>query len=384
MTARESAGPARRLHFIDAARATAMLFVFVSHFAESYFRSSGEDTPGVMRQITLIASPTFLVISGVMIGFLWRTRRDSFDGLRVRFTDRGLFLLTAGHLLISGPYLLRAHSDSLGLAWHYLFTTDVIGVCMIIEPWLVSMLRPSRRLTVSGLAFALSWISVMIWHPHTLLAATFQETFFGSATPIAYVAAFPLLPWFGLDLAGTVLGEQLAELTLAGEDGAMLRLLLKVGGWSVAGAVGLKALFLGTRLFTSPGIFLYVITSPFQKNPPSLSYFLFYGGLGVGLILAGWLYVERKGWAVLRWAAALGQTSLVMFVTQSYVYYTGVYFLRPHLSERYWPLWLAASVVIVLIPSVVWHRMGLNKFITIGYRWAYERRRTALASVEAA
>jgi hypothetical protein len=109
---------------------------------------------------------------------------------------------------------------------------------------------------------------------------------------------------------------------------------------------------------------------------------MFYSGLGVGGILGGWLFIERKGYAVLDWAAALGQTSLVMFITQSYVYYSGIYLLRPHLSGRFWPVWLAVSIVAVLLPSAVWHHLGLNRYITVGYRYLHERR-TALAAAHA-
>jgi uncharacterized membrane protein len=369
-----ASGSPRRLHFVDATRATAMLFVFLSHFADSYFRTGGEDPPGIMRHLTLIASPTFLVISGVMIGFLWRTRPSDFNRLRVRLIDRGLFLLTIGHLLITGPFLMRAHGGYLGVSWHYLFTTDVIGVCMIVEPILVTMLKPKTRLIVSGVVFVLSWIAVAVWHPHNLLAEAVEETFFGSSTPVLYVYAFPLLPWFGLDLAGTVLGERLGELWQEGHQQAMLRLLLKVGAGCIATAIGIKALFLGATLVGRPGLFFYALTSPFQKNPPALPYFLFYSGIGIGVILAGWLYIELKGYAILEWAAALGQTSLIMFITQSYVYYSGVYLLRTHLSRPFWPVWLATSMVLVVAPSALWHRLGWNRFITVGYRHLYERR----------
>lgn len=382
MNPRETSGSGRRLQFIDAARATAMLFVFVSHFADSYFHG-GKDAPVYMRPFTLIASPTFLLISGTMIGFLWRTRQD-FDRLRVRFIDRGLFLLTIGHLLITGPYLLRPHAGSFGATWHYLFTTDVIGVCMLIEPWLVTVIKPTRRVALSVAMFCASWIAVALWHPHTLLAEAVQETFFGSSTPVLYVYAFPLLPWFGLDLIGTVLGERLGELSLAGDDGAMLRLLWKVGAWSVLGGVALKIFFFAVRPFAGSSLILYAFTSPFAKNPPSLAYFLFYSGLGVGGILGGWLYLEQKGYSILNAAAAMGQTSLLMFITQSYVYYSGLYFLRPYLPGYLWPIWLAASILIVLGLSAIWYRMGLNRYVTVGYRYLQERRTLNAAQAGAA
>ena len=62
-----------RLQFIDAARGSAMFFVLLSHFAFTYF-SAAESTGAVMTLVGMIASPTFMIINGTLLGMVYHTR----------------------------------------------------------------------------------------------------------------------------------------------------------------------------------------------------------------------------------------------------------------------------------------------------------------------
>src|SRR5512135_1735050 len=98
-----------RIHAIDAARGTAMLFVFLSHFALVYIWRSGEiRLATLMYDVAMIASPTFMLISGIMLGYLYRTHPDDFARIRVNYLYRGLFLLTVGRLIIFGSHIVYA------------------------------------------------------------------------------------------------------------------------------------------------------------------------------------------------------------------------------------------------------------------------------------
>src|SRR5437899_12729419 len=91
----------RRVASIDAARGTAMLFVCLAHFTNSYFFPIGQENIGRnLVAIGMVASPTFVTVSGLVAGFLAVTRRNSFADLRRKLIDRGLFLLVVGHLLL--------------------------------------------------------------------------------------------------------------------------------------------------------------------------------------------------------------------------------------------------------------------------------------------
>src|SRR6476469_629014 len=89
-----------RLQFIDATRGAAMFLVFVAHFADTFFIRPGDFTAVLMRSIGLISSPTFALVNGLLIGFLYRTRPADFAAFRIKLLDRGLFLLTVGHCVM--------------------------------------------------------------------------------------------------------------------------------------------------------------------------------------------------------------------------------------------------------------------------------------------
>src|SRR5579884_3608187 len=98
---------ARRIGSFDVARGAAMLFVCLSHCAMSYFdfwRPSRPHAPlealgQIATTVSFVATPTFLLLSGIVIGYLWRINPTSLSGLKRKLFDRGVFLLIVGHLL---------------------------------------------------------------------------------------------------------------------------------------------------------------------------------------------------------------------------------------------------------------------------------------------
>src|SRR6185436_18701477 len=120
-----------RVQALDATRGIAMLFVCISHFSASYFgrlRESGIPT-SALEHVALIASPTFVTLSGLLLGFLARTRPRDSVALRAKLVDRGLFMLTAGHLLIVVAHIPIA--GGLGPALEWGFITDVIAIGLL-------------------------------------------------------------------------------------------------------------------------------------------------------------------------------------------------------------------------------------------------------------
>jgi uncharacterized membrane protein len=355
-----------RHQFIDAARGIAMLFVLLSHFSFSYFPNQTDWTPTVLRMIGMVSSPTFMIINGLLIGFLCRTRRDQFEHLRTAFIDRGLLLLTVGHLLILGSHV----------AWYttrFLSITDTVAVCMIVGPWLAMRFRPGVRLALGLAVYSLSWIVVVSWHPHQVLFEAVKETLFGTFSSTIYYYAFPVLPWLGLDLAASALGSRLGEYHERGEPAAMQRLLKRT---ALSGLVAAVMINLGYHLakYLSHGsafvVSLHTWASPFHKDPPAPDYLLFYGALGL-LLLSATMHLLERGYV--RWltdrAIALGQTSFVVFMLQFYVYFTGLALIREHLPFRFaWPVYFAASVALIALIAFAWHRRGFNRYLTVGYR----------------
>src|SRR5580693_8598680 len=100
-----------------------------------------------------------------------------------------LFLLTVGRVLMTVVSWPTMHTA------RYVMITDVVGVSMIVGPWLVGRLSPGRRLLFSASLFAASWVAIESWHPHSPVGWFLQETFVGSLDPKFYLYAFPLIPW---------------------------------------------------------------------------------------------------------------------------------------------------------------------------------------------
>lgn len=91
----------KRIEVIDAGRGAAMLLVFLSHFSEFYFGYHGKTRLlETMYNITMIASPSFMLISGTMLGYLFRSNPGGYQRIREKYIDRGLFLLLVAHILI--------------------------------------------------------------------------------------------------------------------------------------------------------------------------------------------------------------------------------------------------------------------------------------------
>ena len=63
----------------------------------------------LVAKLSMIAFPAFMIMSGVMLGYLHRSNANQFQRIQTKLIDRGLFLLTIGHILIA-----LAHSGVAG------------------------------------------------------------------------------------------------------------------------------------------------------------------------------------------------------------------------------------------------------------------------------
>jgi len=342
-----------------------MFFVLLSHFAFNYF--PGDDATGsLMTLVGMIASPTFMLINGTLLGMYYRTRPADFERFRTIVTDRGLFLLTIGHLLV-----LLSHAT---YAVRFVSITDAVGVCMLISPWLITTVPPGTRLLIGLGSYAVSVMVVLQWHPTAHYPMVFKETFFGVVGQHGssfYVYAFPIVPWYSLELAATVLGERLGGYSSEGNVRAMHRLLLRTAAVGIVAAASLNAAYhVITWYGYEAALATHAVGSPFAKMPPSLVYFLFYGSLGLVLISTSLRLASQARMArVVRGLSIIGQTSFAVFVIQFFVYFTVLHAVRPFLPWAWaWPAYFVLSVVACVAPAVFWHRAGYNRYLTVGYR----------------
>ena len=217
-----------RLIAIDAARGTAMLFACLQHFGEVKFgQPEAEQLLTAVRHVGMIAAPTFLLISGMMLGLLYQTHSTSFDNIRLKLIDRALFLVIVGHLLTIVAHIPFAGGLQAALRWG--FVTDTIGFCIVAGCLLITHLRLRMRAIAAVLIYAVSLVAIFAWEPHGWFAEFAKETLFGRfMAPVrVYADNFPLLPWFSLYLVGTCLGEQLGYYQLNHDLTGLTRFLFR-------------------------------------------------------------------------------------------------------------------------------------------------------------
>ncbi|OLC09981.1 MAG: hypothetical protein AUH41_03950 [Gemmatimonadetes bacterium 13_1_40CM_66_11] len=157
-----------------------MVLVCVSHFAGVYLVATGAPRQAVwLATIGMMATPTFIVVSGLLIGYLSDAYRLHLDSYRTKLRDRGLFLLIIGHLWLALTDSLRAGGVTMGLKRGYI--TDVIGVALLV---MVPLARqtPWRMRIKAGLGLALlSSLAALAWHPAGKWMGTLEETLPGSS-----------------------------------------------------------------------------------------------------------------------------------------------------------------------------------------------------------
>jgi hypothetical protein len=344
-----------------------MAFVCVAHFGFSYFALNGAHrAEWAFYAIGRIASPTFMLISGVVLGFLYALHRGEFAVLRDRLIDRGIFLLTITHVLIAGAH--AAVPGGIPIALLSGVITDTIGFNLILGALLITRTSPSRRVLISAIVYAAAWTLVFVWQPRATWLEVVKQVLIGSTRVLDTTWDFdcPLVPWFAFYFAASTLGERLGMLHLAGDPARMKTLVTRLAAGGMACGAGFGALLLaGGRWMPATISVLDVLRSPMQKNPPSPAYFALYGGIGL-LMLRVFLEIDRTESAGVEIATMVGQTSLFAFVIEYYVYFSVLYPL--HLGYAFaWPLYFATSVAVVAAACALWRRQGYNRLLTVGY-----------------
>jgi uncharacterized membrane protein len=358
-----------RLAAVDATRGAAMLFVCLSHFADAYFKPFGYGRQfELVDRLVMVASPTFMIMSGAMLGLLHAQKAARFAAVRAKLLDRGVFLLLVAHLLIAVAHVPFVGAPAKVLRWG--FITDAIGVALILGPRLVSHLRPAARVAVGAATYVLSWLAVYAWQPTTLALRLAKDALIGPAGESSWEYTFPVLPWFGLYFASTALGAWLAQRAATQRTAGIARVGATAGLVSIAIAgvlhVGVRLPLVAHRL--SPGMFEQAreLTATVQKIPPGPCYVLAYGGAGLLLAAACFAASERKRYRPLLWRLELlGRSSLFVFVLHYYIYYTVLYLLRLPYTPL-WPLYFLGSLALLFPIVKTWERRRGNRLITVG------------------
>jgi uncharacterized membrane protein len=342
-----------------------MILVFASHFGDTYFRSVSHDPRArALGMVTKIATPAFLLISGMMIGLLHSERGgEALARVRARLVDRALFLLLAARLVIG-----LAHAPRSGwYCFDYVFVTDTIACSVLAGCFLVPRVSARGRILLGASLVALTWLLIPLWMPPVAsLRSALKHVLFGYDRVEELLYVFPLVPWLGTYLVGSSLGERLARDRL---QRSAITLGWTGTGLAVAALSAKVAYWVLPHPPSVPGqeTLIARLTSPLQKDPPGPAYLAYYGGLAL-VMVSVLLALETSGrlGGLRRGLASLGRASLFAFVAQYYVYYFALFLIHPRPS-RAWPFLLAATVALLWVLSAVWDRQGYNRFFTLGW-----------------
>ena len=355
----------KRIEVIDAGRGAAMLFVFLSHFSEFYLGYHGKTRLlEAMYNITMIASPSFMLISGTMLGYLFRSNPGGYQRIREKYIDRGLFLLLVAHILIFIIMLPYLHYH--GHNYRMLFITDTIGLSMIAGSYLLPKIRPAMRLAISAGIFIISWIIVLELSINNSHVSFWMEPVTGNLKH-HWFDVFPFLPWFALFFAGTAIGERISvyyrENALLKIERMLLRLSIVIIG-SFLMLQGIKNLLRGQGWEVNNG-YLGALLFHGQKNPPGLSYLLFYGGTGLFMLYVLALMIRRNFLPnIMELLKLIGRNSLFVFVIQYFFMISLNVLIQPCWSP-FWPVLFGIEVIPVILLTWFWDTRGFNRFLTV-------------------
>jgi uncharacterized membrane protein len=363
----------KRIRTIDTGRGVAMLFVFLSHFTEYFLTRHGKVSQlEEIWKITRVASPMFMLISGITLGYLYYTNRQNYKPARKKIIDRGLFLISIAHILILFswiPMISYFHGS-----WMVIFITDTIGICLIVGSLLVSRVRMEYRIALSAILFSLSWIMIGMPGSSKYEINLIIEILFGKMQAKQLFDNFPLVPWFSLYLFGTAIGEKVGKYHHSGDHKAITRMLFRMGAITVFISICLTTYLKLVMMLVRVEHFLdpeSIMGSPlpillnYLKNPPSLVYFLYYGGIGFIMLAFINLIIEKKFITPLvNILEIVGRTSLFAFILQYFVFFSLVVIIDPPYS-RFWPLYFLALASFMIIVIRLWYNKGLNRYITL-------------------
>jgi uncharacterized membrane protein len=361
---------------IDATRGTAMLLVFLSHFADQYLlRNNATLSYTILRQISKAATPTFMIISGIMLGYLYHIHKNNYAPVQSKLRDRGLFMLIIGHPIISIAHIPL--TGSFFIASTHLFITDTIAVCILLGPFLIKRWSPLCRAAIGlGIYFA-GWIAAFVHYPDTLVWSIARSIFCGSEMWIMnnYLRyTFPIIPWFGIYFACSCLGEKIAELR---SDGKLEKCAPLIGRLALLSLIVSLFAMAAWRSGKVPWLFHFPYfpalqgSSFFKKLPPGPFFILFYGAIGLLILYGLFKMPNTRLWRMYAAIASLlGRTSLFVFIVQYFVYYVFFHLAVFHYSV-FWPTYLIGSIAAIISVAHRWDASGGNRLLTLC--WSNQR-----------
>ena len=198
----------KRLYFLDAVRAFAILMMLQGHFIDSLIEPIYRDDSNIVYNIWSyfrgITAPVFFTISGLVFTYLLLLAyRKGSDKERIKKgLFRGLLLLVIGYSLrINVSNWLGGYFDP------YVFVVDVlqcIGISLIILIGLYIIFKRNSYL-FSIVLFALGFMCFLTEPLYRNLSIDSVHQFFANYLTKDNGSVFTILPWFGYTAFGAFL-----------------------------------------------------------------------------------------------------------------------------------------------------------------------------------
>jgi hypothetical protein len=360
---------ARRVREFDATRGVAMLLVCLSH-SVYYLDPDLRASLGTgLITLGMVATPTFLLLSGLVCGYLSTLHREAINRLRWRLFDRGIFLVVVVHVLLG---LIHATwAPAAAAIFDSFYITDAVGVGLIVAALVAQRVRP-RSLTLISLALlVVAWIVANLPVPSEPAERFLVRLLFGSYSADAWDEGYvvPLVPYVSIFLLGNAAGIDYGSRPGRGRAPDLSSYWIRLGSACIGVAVVVKLVWLLAKPHVPPEwqLLFYHLTEPRQKLPPGPAYLLAYGGASA--VLAGLIArLALKEWGVglVRVFAVVGRASLFVFVLQ----YLLIYFppRALHIGQGAWLYALPASLVVLWVSARVWDTFEGNRLFTVGLK----------------
>ena len=353
----------QRIGEVDATRGVAMLFVCLSHFAMAYFERNGAQQFAFWSYIiSQVASPTFMLVSGMMLGLLYAKHAADFRTVRRAFILRGLYLLTVVHAALLVPHMWFEGSVGGGLRW--MFMTDTIGLNLIIGALLIDKVPVKIRILGVILLYTVSTAIAFFWRPEGYSELALKDVLVGENYSSGFFREFfAIVPWFSFYFGASVVGERLAQCRVKENGEAeFTRWLWKTSAilGSVVALVFLTKPALRTFAFDYLNLDLTGILSSTTKRPPSPAYFVAHCAIGMAILAGFYTWGRSNPFNRLMTAVASlqGRSSLFTYVLHYYVYFV---LLLPFSAtfSPFWPFLFVGSLFLLTAAAYFWDRKKL-------------------------
>jgi uncharacterized membrane protein len=364
-----------RLLELDATRGAAMLAVLASH-STAYLRNYDSTLGLSLFTVGLLATPTFLLLSGMINAYLIATAGHKAEQLRARLLDRGLFLLVVVHLVLCLTHVIwEPVSTAFGRNF---FITDAVGICLIVVA-LIGRYATRNQLLCGGLGLLVTaWLITNNLKPGSEAGQLLMRLLVGKP----YVGdeegwIVPIVPYLGLFLIGVGAGIEYSGRRLHGTPiQSIARVFLIVGVSAVVVVFIAKLCWLAAKPFVPDQYhaLLSRLTDPRQKMPPGPAYIFWFGGAGMAMTgVIAWFSDRQPGRQIAEALAVIGRSSLFIFVVQYWL--TDAAAALMHLQGGPW-LWLTAllvSIICTWLAAFVWDKANGNRLLTLGLRKTFAR-----------